>query len=852
MANYQEFLDSIDKKAYHAGEWRWEEDGFTVTRTYHYSPPGCHTSCGILLYEKDGKIVRVEGDPLDPCANGKLCIKCLTLDESINHPDRVKYPMRRAGERGENKWERITWDEAYDEIEAKVKSIWETDGGNAIICVHGTGRNINWQVPFFGQAALKTPNISTFGFTGFSCYMPRICGSIAPFGDFPIVDASETHEDRYNNPEWCPPDVLVVWGNEPLASNADGYVGHWLVQCVQMGTRIISIDPRLTWWGARAEYHLQLRPGTDAALACAWLNVIITEELYDKEYVSAWCSGLEELAASVADTTPEWAAPICEVGAEKIRASARLYASAKPGAIQWGLAFDQQRSAMALCLAGCDLMALCGNVDVPGGNILVHNAFEINAGYASGEHLTPAEWRAKKLNNNYALNIEGGDFIAHASSDGLLQAIEEDFPYAIKMMWIQSSNTLSCPSQDAPRVMAAMKRIPFIVNADPYITPTSVALADILLPVAMSAERNSARTWWSPCRAMVACTTYYEAKSDEQIILELGKRLAPEVFDQWETDIDWLNWYLHDGTGSFSATTEATDQGGAKNSGKTLFTADWEELVKDPSMLGHCYDEFNATYNKAAKGMFRPDGSVGYGTPSGRLELAPMLFKYWGLSTTPFHTEPPEGPITTPELMKEYPLILTCGGRSFEFFHSEHRQLSTMRELHPQPLLLINPKTAEKYGIADGQWTWIENDHGRFKQVAKYSNVVNEKTVHAEHGWWFPETEGAAPYLFGTFESNPNNCTSAFVTGQGGVGAPIKGMICKIYPVKGGDEMPYQQIAEYGNFPWYKKVESPRQSEIDRFHEGIAAGMDYDPMKNTLTNPETGAVIDVKTGNPVA
>lgn len=851
MADYQEFLDGVDRKAYHEGEWQWEEDGYTVTRTYHYSPPGCHTSCGILLYVKDGKVERIEGDPLDPCTNGKLCIKCLTMVESLNHPDRLKYPMKRAGERGENKWERISWDEAYDTIEAKVKEIWETDGGNAIICVHGTGRNINWQVPFFGQAALKTPNISTFGFTGFSCYMPRICGSIAPFGDFPIVDASETHADRYNNPEWVPPEVVVVWGNEPLASNADGYIGHWLVQCVQMGTKIISIDPRLTWWGARAEYWLQVRPGTDAALACAWINVIISEELYDKEFVSLWCAGFEELAESVKDMTPEWAAEICGLDADDIRNSARCYAAAKPGAIQWGLAFDQQLSAMALTLAGCDLMALCGNVDVPGGNILVHNAFEINAGYASGEHLTPAEWRAKKLNNNFALGIQGGDFVAHASSDGLLQAIEDGFPYPIKMMWIQSSNTLSCPSQDSPRVMKAMQNIPFIVNADPYITPTSVALADIILPVAMSAERNSARTWWSPCRAMVAVTEFYEAKSDEQIILDLGKRLNPEIFNQWETDIDWLNWYLHDGTGSFSATTEATDQGGAKNSGKTLFTADWEQLVKDPSMLGHSYDEFNATYNKAAKGMFRPDGSVGYGTPSGRLELAPVLFNYWGLKTTPFHTEPPEGPISTPELMEEYPLVLTCGGRSFEFFHSEHRQLPTMRELHPQPLLQINPKTAEKYGIENGQWVWIENNHGRFKQIAKVTPVVNENTVHAEHGWWFPETEPSAPFLFGTFESNPNNCTKAFVTGQGGVGSPIKGMICKVYPVREGDVMPYQQIAETGNFPWYEKVESPRTEEIERYHEALAQGLQYDCLTNQLTDPETGEVVDLKTGAKV-
>ena len=439
--------------------------------------------------------------------------------------------------------------------------------------------------------------------------------------------------------------------------------------------------------------------------------------------------------------------------------------------------------------------------------------------------------------------------MAHASSDGLLQAIEDGFPYPIKMMWIQSSNTLSCPSQDAPRVMKAMQSIPFIVNADPYLTPTSVALADIVLPVAMSAERNSARTWWSPCRAMVKVVDFYEAKSDEQIILDLGKRLNPEVFGQWETDIDWLNWYLHDGTGSFSATTEATDQGGAKNTGKTLFTASWEELVRDPSMVGHAYDEFNATYRKAEKGMFREDGSVGYGTPSGRLELAPLLYRYWGLDTTPFHTEPPEGPLSTPELMDEYPLILTCGGRSFEFFHSEHRQLPTMRELHPQPRVLINPATAERYGIQDGQWVWIENDHGRFKQQAKVSPVVNEKTVHAEHGWWFPESDPSAPYLFGTFESNPNNCTRAFVTGQGGVGSPIKGMICKVYPVREGDTMPYEQIAATGNFPWYRKVESPRQGEIERFRGAREAGMDYDVMTNQLVDPATGERTDLKTGS---
>lgn len=161
MVDYQGFLDSIDRKAYHEGEWQWEEDGYTVTRTYNYSAPGCHDSCGVLLYTKDGKLARIEGDPLDPYANGKLCMRCLDMVEMVESNQRLKYPMKRAGERGENKWERISWDEALDMIETYIKE--EIDdkglGRKSILVGHGTGRNINWQVPFIAGACFRTANV---------------------------------------------------------------------------------------------------------------------------------------------------------------------------------------------------------------------------------------------------------------------------------------------------------------------------------------------------------------------------------------------------------------------------------------------------------------------------------------------------------------------------------------------------------------------------------------------------------------------------------------------------------------------------------------------------------------------
>ena len=353
LFDYEAFLEGIDRKAYHEGEWQWEEDGYTVTRTYTYSAPGCHDSCGVLMYTKDGKLERVEGDPLDPCANGRLCMRCLNLAEGVNYAERPKYPLRRAGERGENKWERITWEEALDEIADWIhENLDEAGFGRESIFVnHGTGRNISSWVPFLGGACLGTPNIGAIGFSGYSCYLPRTCGTAAGIGDFPIVDASEGHADRYANPEWERPDVVVVWGCEPLRSNADGYLGHWLNVCMQMGTEFISIDPQLTWWGARAAYWLPLRPATDLALALAWLNVITTEDLIDHEFVDCWCAYYDELKEHVAQFTPDWAAEICQVPAEDIAAAARFYAGAERGAIQWGLAFDTQVDSIQLCFS---------------------------------------------------------------------------------------------------------------------------------------------------------------------------------------------------------------------------------------------------------------------------------------------------------------------------------------------------------------------------------------------------------------------------------------------------------------------------------------------------------------------
>jgi anaerobic selenocysteine-containing dehydrogenase len=349
---------------------------------------------------------------------------------------------------------------------------------------------------------------------------------------------------------------------------------------------------------------------------------------------------------------------------------------------------------------------------------------------------------------------------------------------------------------EAPRVYDAIKSTEFNVVVDLFMTPTAVACADLVLPAEMSVGRNSLRTWWTPLRAISKVTSYYEAKSDEQIILEVGKRLNPDApawkwfnreTKQWEEikdDIDLLNQRLLEG--------EAVDEEGNILDFKTL-----QERV-------YVWPEFE--YHRMETGKLRPDGEPGFNTPTGKIELYCTTLEAFGNDPLPYYEEPPESPVSTPELFKQYPLVLTTGHRSFEWFHSEQRQQKTMREFHPNPLVDMHPDTAEKYGVKNGEWCWIENKRGRCRMIANVDISMQPGVINAEHGWWFPEQEGAEPSLFGVFDSNSNNLTTQCVTGETGYGAPYKNTLAKIYPCteENSKILPGEQVTRLGGFKYVR------------------------------------------------
>lgn len=175
-------------------------------------------------------------------------------------------------------------------------------------------------------------------------------------------------------------------------------------------------------------------------------------------------------------------------------------------------------------------------------------------------------------------------------------------------------------------------------------------------------------------------------------------------------------------------------------------------------------------------------------------------------------------PYSTPDLAEEYPLVLTTGGRDFVSFHSEHRQIPSLRNVTPDPLVTINPATARALGINAGDYVCIENPLGKCVERARISNEVPERVVHATHGWWYPEEEGEAPNLFGTWKSNVNKLIPMYKVGKLGYGAPYKNVLCKIYKVDGyeaGDSNPaeYQPPASRGPESMTKGASSPLSYE---------------------------------------
>lgn len=708
-----------------------------IVTTTAWSPgPGCHGGCGVKLYLEGGKVVKVEGDECHPFSRGRACPRLLAMTQYIYHPDRITYPLKRVGGRGEGRFARITWDEALDTIEERLGRIKEDHGPEAVLFCQGTGRDIGGPISFLAYS-FGSPNWIQLGLAGHSCYTPRLGAMMATFGDYAVLDAAQFSEQRYDDPEYRVPEVIVIWGQNPAPGCPDGFFGHWIVDCMKRGSRLVVIDPRWTWFSSRAEKFLQIRPGTDGALAMAMINVIIAEGLYDREFVAEWTVGFEELRRRAAEYTPERVAAITWIPAEDIIAAARLYATAKPAAIHWGVPIDKNPEGTTVAQAISHLWCLTGNLDVPGGNVIARPAYGVTTYPFSTQemHELYGEEFVKRLNEKRIGAGEYGmvrNFRGWAQPDLAVAQMITGEPYPLKACWIQTSNVLGGQAADVRLHYEALKKMEFVVVADLFHNPTTMAVADIVLPVASLAEKESFRSWWAPLQVIVPAVEVGECRSDWEINLELAKRFNPELAKRYATVKNLIDDRLRPCGLTY-------DQ---------LATAGGWKMPPENSP--------SRPYRRHEKGLLRPDGQPGFRTPSGKVEFASGSYREWGLDPLPSFVEPPESEVRTPELLEKYPLIMVSGRRSPVFFHSEHRMIPWLRECDPFPLAEIHPRVAENLGISDGEWITIENGRGRIKRKAKVTPTVHPGIVSVPHGWWLPEEDGREPNLFGVWDVNCN------------------------------------------------------------------------------------------------
>ena len=728
-------------------------EGVEVRKTCCYF---CHHNCGVLAYVKDGELLYTEGDPNTSNAGG-LCARGNQAMTFYDAPTRINYPLKRAGKKGENKWERVSWDQALTEIADKINTIKAESGAEAVAAIAGTLRTDDWARRRF-MNLFGTPNVCH---NSLLCWVPTFMVETAVAGWSPF----ETDLGGSK--------CVILWGFNPGAANLPAAHGYFDLQR-QTGMKIIVVDPRYTETAAHADLWLPLRPGSDTALALAMINVICNEYIYDMDFVDEWCIGFDELVDHIDQYDPEWAAEKTWLDPELIRQAARMYATNTPGNIQWGCTWDQLgKTSGAGSHARQILRAITGNLDVPGGDGMPGPAAYVTDYELEFNEELPEEVKSKQIGaDKYPLTTFPGydrlagiskekwgkaftaEWMCEAHGPSIFKAILTGVPYKIRALFVSGSNPLSSYG-DAKMTYEATKQVEFLVVLEYVMTPTALQ-ADYVLPVAGAIERPVIHTNYGVTDSIVChqrgVEPAYERKTDYNIWRDLGLACGQDEKKFWP------NERLED---------------------------EFFDVLKPLNLPITSYDDFVERFRmyypplQQAKHLKR-----GYFcTASGKVELKSSVLEELGLPGLPVYLEPSENETEHPEVAEEFPLVLTTGGGFMPYCHSEHFNNPIFRFVIPDPHFTIHPDTAKKLGIKANDWCWIETRRGRIKQRANVEPSLDPRVIYTQRGWWFPERSHEGFQPFGCMESNTNMLTSVDdedccpMTGCWA----NRGLLCKVY-----------------------------------------------------------------------
>ncbi|MDI6756233.1 MAG: molybdopterin-dependent oxidoreductase [Thermodesulfobacteriota bacterium] len=681
-----------------------------------------HGGCGLLLHVEKGKIVKIEGDPESPLNRGTVCAKGIAQLERLNHPERLRYPLKRAGAKGDGKWQRISWEEALSTIAQKIRERVEQGKERSIAFAQGTPKGLELYMMIRLANVLQVPNVAT---PGSICHMPRETGALITCGFFPVPDYD------------YPPALVLVWGSNLFQTNEEGIIGSQLRRALDRGARLITIDPRKTLLAAKAHLWLQPRPGTDLALALGMLKVILDEELHDREFVEKWTVGFEELREHLRKYPLKHVSEITWIPEGEIAQAARLYACTKPAGIQWGNALEHNINSVQCVRALMILKAITGNLDHPGGNVnrvspAVMRPGEFVLGKSFGDK------GEKLLSPEFRLAAQMG----FTPSQLIVKTILSGKPHPIQVMYIQGGNPLLSYA-NAKETFQALKKLDFLAVAEIFMTPTA-QLADLVLPAATNFEFDDIGHYGLPHGFILARPKVVdppeECWPDSLILNELGKKLGHEK-------LFWPN-----------------------------LRACLDDVLK-PARL--TFEDFKNVGILKGDWAYKSYEKKGFKTPSGKVEIYSSRFKDWAYDPLPVYRGLPELPKGDTESNPRYPLTLTSA-KDAHFFHSAYRNIPSLRKLSPDPVVLLNPETAEKLNIQEGDWAFIETPRGTIRQKVALAAELHPDVVIAAYGWWFPERTDLE--LSGWKESNINILTDNNPPYEPAIGSTnLRAVPCRVY-----------------------------------------------------------------------
>ena len=541
----------------------------------------CFSCCGILVHLQKGRAVKITGDPQNLVNRGSLCLKAVAALEMLYHPQRLISPLKRAGARGQGKWEKVSWEEAFEYTASRLNQRKETEGPQSVAVIQGTTKGLIDVYTERLANAFGTPNLST---SGHVCFLPRMFAGKITHGFFPVPDYKGN------------PDCIILWGIDLSRTRQAEHKK--LVQAIKKGSRCIVIDPMKTPAAKKAHLHLPILPGTDLVLALGFIHIIISEKLYDKTFVDQWCIGFEELKTHAAQYPLEKVSKMTQIPQRDIQNAAKSYATAQKAIIQWGNAIDHGPNSFATARAISILRALTGHLDRTGSDLApLYPITGANSSMATLSDMITPEVRQTSV----SASRNHLPWFKRALPADIVKAVNTGKPYRIRAAYVCGSNPMLTFS-NSKNTFKALNKIDFLAVSDRFMTPTA-ALANIILPPATFLEYDSLIT-----------PPYFSNAGLQQKAVHIKGALS-----------------------DFDITTRLANHLGLGH----LFYEnihDFFDQILEPSNL--TFEKFKKIKTFSGKRKEQKYLSQGFSTPSGKVEFYSKQLLDAGLNPLPDYIEP--------------------------------------------------------------------------------------------------------------------------------------------------------------------------------------------------------------------